>query len=128
MSLTWMLCLQVTMCSPILSAEKDNAILASVIGVGDEGCVKPFPGNHGYPCVCDWLSFTLPAHLAPNGSAPFIPLNHETYRAHSAPITLCKFSPGGQSIATADTDGVMRLVPPPLSPPTHPPLRLSPYH
>lgn len=45
-----------------------------------------------------------------NGITPFMPISNETYRGHSAPITLCKFSPNGNRIATTDTDGVMRLV------------------
>jgi len=63
-------------------------VLASLVGVSDESSVKHFPTS--------------------SGTNPFFPLKHETYRGHSAPITHCKFSFNASSIATADTDGVLR--------------------
>lgn len=69
--------------------EESNLDLASPASVVDEGCVK--------------------THTDTDGNTPFLPVSQESYRSHSAPITHCKFSPNATQVASADTDGVLRI-------------------
>ena len=83
--------------------------------VQEEGCVRAYAGtcimqmqfNHhnGVPYLLSSCYV-----LGTDGSCPFLPVSHDSYKEHTAPITHCKFSPNATQVASVDTDGRMRWV------------------